>query len=36
MKLCDLCGSIEIVFEDGDVAFCAKHAKEMGVKPNIN
>jgi len=35
MKSCDLCGDMEIVYDDGDVQFCKKHAKEMGVEPNI-
>lgn len=36
MKVCDMCGDTNIVFGDGDVHFCLKHAKEMGVTPNID
>lgn len=37
MKTCDLCGDIQIVYEDenNEVHFCYKHSKEMNVKPNI-
>lgn len=31
MKVCDLCGDIEIVFDDRDVHFCKKHAIEQGI-----
>lgn len=34
MKSCDLCGDVEIVFENGDVAFCVKHSIEMNATPN--
>lgn len=34
MKSCDLCGNIEIVFEDGEVAFCLEHSIAMNATPN--
>lgn len=32
MKVCDMCGDVAIVYEDGDVCFCKKHAIEMKVE----
>jgi hypothetical protein len=29
MKLCDLCGSLEIVVDDGDVQLCQKCKEEI-------